>query len=131
MRANDLPELDAIARRYWSLGLRFFAIETLTDTLHVRAEQDLPSAAATERLAQWLAEVPALRHRQTGVDASTTLTSREREVVALAARGLPDRGVAEVLGISVRTAQTHLSRAFTKLGVHRRSELAALLDEGV
>jgi DNA-binding CsgD family transcriptional regulator len=51
-------------------------------------------------------------------------------VVALAARGLPDRGVAEALGISVRTAQTHLSRAFTKLGVHRRSELAALLDEG-
>lgn len=129
-RANDLRELDAIARRYWSLGLRFSAIETLSDTLRIRAEQDLPLAAATERLAQWLAEAPALRHRRTGIDSSTALTSREREVVALAARGLPDRGVAEALGISVRTAQTHLSRAFTKLGVHRRSELAALLDEG-
>ncbi|GAA4753589.1 LuxR family transcriptional regulator [Amnibacterium soli] len=128
--ALDLLELDAVARRYWALGLRCCAIETLTSTIRLRVERELPTTAAAERLAQWTAEVPALRHRRTGIDASTTLTSREREVVALAARGLPDRGVAEALGISVRTAQTHLARAFTKLGVHRRSELAALLDDG-
>jgi DNA-binding NarL/FixJ family response regulator len=132
LRAGDVAELDAVARRYWSVGLRVYAIETVANTIRIRGERALPTTAALERLAQWTAETPALRHRHAGVaGAATALTSREREVVSLAARGLPDRGVAEHLGISVRTAQTHLSRAFTKLGVHRRSELAALLDEGV
>jgi DNA-binding CsgD family transcriptional regulator len=130
LHAQDLPELDAVARRYWSLGLRSYAVETLATSIRLRAEQDLPTTAPAERLAQWTTEVPTLRYRQTGVEASATLTFREREVVALAAHGLPDRGVAEALGISVRTAQTHLSRAFTKLGVHRRSELGPLLDDG-
>lgn len=129
--ANDLAELDAVARRYWAVGLRWFAVETVVGTIRRRSDEGLPTTAAAERLAQWTSEVPALRLRQPGVGAATALTSREREVVALAARGLPDRGVADELGISVRTAQTHLSRAFTKLGVHRRAELVGLLDDGV
>ncbi|MBW4042740.1 MAG: AAA family ATPase [Acidobacteria bacterium] len=127
--AGDLGALDGVARRYWSAGLRWFAIETVLRTVGLRTDQGLPTAATAERLAGWPAEVPAVRARHPEADASGALTSREREVVALAARGLPDRGVAEELGISVRTAQTHLSRAFTKLGVHRRSELVGLLDD--
>jgi DNA-binding NarL/FixJ family response regulator len=129
IRAGDLAALDAAGRRYWSSGLRVYAIETVVNTIRLRGEQQLPTTAAMERLAQWTAEVPSLRHRPTVAGGATVLTSREREVVSLAAKGLPDRGVAEQLGISVRTAQTHLARAFTKLGVHRRSELAGVLDE--
>ena len=73
--------------------------------------------------------VPAAAAEPLYLRNKVALTTREREVVGLAARGLPDRAVAEHLGISLRTAQTHLARAFTKLGVHRRSELAGLLDE--
>lgn len=132
LREVDLGALDSVARRYWSVGLRSYAVETVAGSIRLRSEQELPTTAAAERLAMWTAEVPGLRRRFAGAGSGTALTSREREVVSLAARGLPDRGVADALGISVRTAQTHLSRAFTKLGVHRRAELAGLLlDDGV
>lgn len=45
------------------------------------------------------------------------LTDREREVAALAARGLSRREVAERLYLSERTVGNHLHRAYGKLGV--------------
>jgi DNA-binding CsgD family transcriptional regulator len=130
VRDGDLAVLDGVARRYWAADLRHYAVEVAADGVARRTEQGLPTTAAAERLAQFAAELPALRLPAVP-GAPDALTAREREVVRLAARGLPDRGVAEHLGISVRTAQTHLSRAFAKLGVHRRSELADLLDREV
>ena len=63
-----------------------------------------------------------------------SLTRREAEVAALAARGLTNRAIAERLGLSVRTAETHLHRAMGKLGADRREDLllhADRLDPGV
>ncbi|HEV7758509.1 MAG TPA: helix-turn-helix transcriptional regulator, partial [Acidimicrobiales bacterium] len=57
------------------------------------------------------------------------LSRREHEVARLAARGLTNRQIAERLYVSVRTAESHLARVFTKLGVHRRDELAELLGD--
>ena len=51
------------------------------------------------------------------------LTSREAEIVALAARGWSSPAIAEELVLSVRTVESHLYRAFAKLGVSSRSEL--------
>ncbi|HSU35113.1 MAG TPA: helix-turn-helix transcriptional regulator [Propionibacteriaceae bacterium] len=45
----------------------------------------------------------------------------------LAARGLTDRQIAERLVLSVRTIQTHLVRAYRKLQVGSRRELATAL----
>ena len=42
-------------------------------------------------------------------------------------RGLSNRGIAERLGIAVRTVDNHLHRAYAKLGVGSRGELAPLL----
>ena len=56
-----------------------------------------------------------------------TLTAREREVIELAARGLTNREIGEQLFVSVRTVNTHLYRAYAKLGVNDRVQLAALL----
>lgn len=50
------------------------------------------------------------------------LTERELEVLKLAAQGLSNREIATELSISVRTAQTHLSNVFNKLGVGSRTE---------
>jgi DNA-binding NarL/FixJ family response regulator len=50
------------------------------------------------------------------------LTDREMEVLRLAARGMTNRGIADELSISVRTAQVHLSNVFSKLGVGSRTE---------
>jgi DNA-binding CsgD family transcriptional regulator len=55
------------------------------------------------------------------------LTTREREITALAARGLSNRTIAERLTVSVRTVEGHLYRAGLKLGVSERSALAEVL----
>lgn len=49
------------------------------------------------------------------------LTNREREVLELVAQGLSDRAIADDLGISPRTAMTHVSNIIKKMKVHSRS----------
>jgi len=51
------------------------------------------------------------------------LTTREREIVTLVARGLRNSEVAARLFISVVTVKTHLSNVFQKLGIRDRSDL--------
>ena len=53
------------------------------------------------------------------------LTRREFEVARLVARGLTNREIAEELRITARTAGSHLEHIRAKLGVSRRSEIAA------
>jgi RNA polymerase sigma factor (sigma-70 family) len=51
------------------------------------------------------------------------LTTREREVLKLAARGLHAKEIASDLGISSRTVEVHKSRIMEKLGVRNVAEL--------
>ena len=53
------------------------------------------------------------------------LTLRELEVARLVARGLTNREIAEELRITARTAGSHLEHIRAKLGMSRRSEIAA------
>jgi len=63
------------------------------------------------------------RHTATGeVTAFTPLTERELEVLRLAAKGESNKDIAEILGLSDRTVQTHLSNIFKKLAVASRTE---------
>ncbi|MGW0195461.1 helix-turn-helix transcriptional regulator, partial [Nonomuraea sp. NPDC003201] len=55
------------------------------------------------------------------------LTPQERHVVFLAARGASNREIAARLFLSPRTVGYHLYRAFPKLGITSRTELANLL----
>jgi len=55
-----------------------------------------------------------LRHR---------LTAREREIVQLLAEGKTSKEVASVLGISVKTAETHRANIMRKLEIHSVSEV--------
>jgi two-component system, NarL family, nitrate/nitrite response regulator NarL len=49
-------------------------------------------------------------------------TPREREVLALLARGLSNRDIADALEISAHTAKFHVNSILQKLGVERRTE---------
>ena len=66
------------------------------------------------------------------VGTSPGLTEREREIATLAARGLTNRQIAEVLVLSVRTVETHVSRVLAKLGFNTRGQLTVWAhEEGV
>ena len=54
--------------------------------------------------------------------AGPPLTPRELDVLRAAARGLGNKAIGRELGMSARTAQTHLTRTYAKLGVSSRTE---------
>lgn len=51
------------------------------------------------------------------------LTDREKQVLKLVAEGKANKEVAQLLGISVKTAMSHRERLLEKLGLHGRTEL--------
>ncbi|MUT67960.1 response regulator transcription factor [Paenibacillus sp. NEAU-GSW1] len=52
-----------------------------------------------------------------------TLSEREREIVALIAKGFSNKEIAEQLVISVKTVESHKSNVMEKLGLKTRPEL--------
>jgi DNA-binding NarL/FixJ family response regulator len=71
----------------------------------------------------------ALLHgRPTGRPAARAggeLTDREREVLALVARGLANRQIARTLGIREGTVKAHLTSAYQRIGVRDRTSAVA------
>jgi DNA-binding CsgD family transcriptional regulator len=57
---------------------------------------------------------------------AATLTRREREVLKLISEGLTNAEIAQRLFIAAKTAEHHVGRALSKLGVRSRAEAAAL-----
>lgn len=51
------------------------------------------------------------------------LTARERQVLQLIAEGKSTRDVASLLGISVKTAESHRTRLMSKLDIHETASL--------
>jgi FixJ family two-component response regulator len=63
-----------------------------------------------------------------GKAAGGALSDRERQVMALMVRGLPNRHIASELGISARTVEVHKARVMAKLGARNLVELIRLAD---
>jgi predicted ATPase/DNA-binding CsgD family transcriptional regulator len=119
-----------------TLGLVAFPMMT------ERADRNLASAAAAlgdesaararqEGARLSLAEAVAYAQRGRGEHADAThgwasLSPVERQVVELASQGLSNPDIAKELFISRNTVKAHLSRAYTKVGVANRTELARL-----
>jgi DNA-binding NarL/FixJ family response regulator len=65
--------------------------------------------------------LPGLQRRS--LRPSGALTRREREILQLLAEGHTNKAVAKLLGISVKTAETHRARVMRKLGIKSLAEL--------
>jgi DNA-binding NarL/FixJ family response regulator len=68
----------------------------------------------------------------TGDELYQSLTDREKQVLKLVAEGNSNKEVAQLLGISVKTAMSHRERVMQKLDIHNRTELVKFaLKQGV
>jgi NarL family two-component system response regulator LiaR len=87
----------------------------------VHGGEALLHPAATATVMRELAD-----HAEPADEADLGLTGREREVLALVARGLPNKLIAHELGIAEKTVKTHMSSILAKLGVTDRTQAALL-----
>jgi DNA-binding NarL/FixJ family response regulator len=71
----------------------------------------------------------ALSYRDSA-DLTEPLTTREGEVARLVAEGMTNREIAGSLCVSVRTVESHVDGALSKLGLHNRTRLAAWVSRG-
>jgi DNA-binding NarL/FixJ family response regulator len=79
-----------------------------------RGESPLHPKAARELLTQ----------RDAPQSAEPDLTARENEILALLAKGLPNKRIALDLGISEKTVKAHVTSIFNSLGVTDRTQAA-------
>ncbi|WP_030213122.1 helix-turn-helix domain-containing protein [Streptomyces sp. NRRL WC-3626] len=132
----DGEALEDVSSRFRTMGAVAPAAEAAAQAAEVyrkdgrRRASRLARAASARLLAEsGCALVPwaaPREHRQP--DRTAPLTSREREVAALAAGGLSNRDIAERLVVSVRTVENHLYRVYEKLGITARSDLGGALQ---
>jgi DNA-binding CsgD family transcriptional regulator/tetratricopeptide (TPR) repeat protein len=123
---KDRMALEDVADRFEKLGALLLAAEVgLTVATLYRDQSDSRGANKWDQQVDRLVRrcgafrAPSLRWR----GSSAKLTKREQEIVALAGSGASSKAIAERLGVSARTVETHLQNAYLKLGVKGRHEL--------
>jgi len=92
--------------------------ELLRSIRRAAVGQTLIDADATKRAMERMIQMPG-----------SELTEREREVLALIARGYTNKQIAEALTVTEKTARNHVSHILEKLGLSRRSEAAVYAVE--
>ena len=99
--------------------------ELLKAVREIAAGKTLLKPEATRQAIQRMTSLANGTYNEPGEE----LTDREREVLALVARGYTNKRIAEALSVSEKTARNHVSHILEKLGLARRSEAAAYAVE--
>jgi DNA-binding CsgD family transcriptional regulator len=100
------------------LGLRGFSFERTINQLKPAAKPVVSAAP------------PKLEPACEAVSEHYGLTPREREVLALLARGRNASSIQDLLTISRNTVKTHIKNVYAKLEVHSQQELIDLVEQG-
>jgi DNA-binding CsgD family transcriptional regulator len=100
----------------------------------LRAARELFDALGTtqwsERARQQLRATGETSRRRVP-EARDQLTPQELQITQLAATGLTNREIGQMLYLSPRTISSHLYRTFPKLGITSRAELRGVLERGI
>lgn len=126
----DGTELDGAAERFTSMGMLLHAAEAgvAAAAAHRRTRHPGRARAAESRATALLDRCEGARTPATSMLCEReALTGRERQVATLASTGLTNREIALQLEVSVRTVDNLLHRAYSKLEVSARTELASSL----
>ncbi len=83
---------------------------------------------ATEGAEAWVARVDDELGRVVVRRAPEELSATELSIARLAADGLSNQAIAEQVFVSVKTVEANLKRAYRKLGISSRAQLARALD---
>jgi DNA-binding NarL/FixJ family response regulator len=126
----DLDEYVFEALRAGASGfaLKSRPLEELLSAIRtVAAGEALLAPSVTRRLIAHFAESD--QKTKPAPPGLAELTDREREVLALVARGLSNAELTQTLHVSLPTAKTHVSRILTKLGARDRTQLVVIAYE--
>lgn len=122
-----MHESDRMVRRALDAGARGYLLKSdLTDSL-IKAVKAV--ADGKRFLAPKVSEIvldgflKARSHDPQEDRAGTRTTPREEEIIRLLAEGKVNKEIAALLGISVRTVETHRARIMLKLSLHSLAEL--------
>ena len=127
---SDGAMLEKCSDEFGALGADLLAAESAVSAAvaHARHGSARKAANAQRKASGWMelcagAQTPGT----SAIQPRVLLTPREQEVATMAARGLSNREISNTLEVSVRTIENQLQRAYEKLGVASRGELAAAL----
>ncbi|MDQ1037627.1 DNA-binding NarL/FixJ family response regulator [Streptomyces sp. V3I8] len=122
---------DYVAQALRAGASGFLGKDVTADTLlaglrTVASGEALLSPGATRTLITRFLTSPAPGGRLAPPERLSDLTTREREVMSLAAEGKSNTEIAEDLTVSPLTVRTHIHRAMTKLGARDRAQLVVI-----
>ena len=130
--AKDSGALVAAAERFEEIGALLYAAEALGESaVHFRRDGlSRDAAAAQQKAARLLARCEgAVTPFVRAIGARAQLTPAELDTALQAATGSTDKQIAEMMHLSVRTVENRLHRAYQKLGLSHRRELADALRD--
>jgi DNA-binding CsgD family transcriptional regulator len=132
LAARNSAALDKVSGDFEGMGAILYAAEASAEaavTLR-RAGNARNAAAAEQKAARLLARCEGATTPSVGtITARVRLTPGELDVTLRAASGRSNKQIASDITLSVRTVESHLQRAYEKLGVSGRHELAEALGD--
>jgi len=126
----DSSALEEVGIAYEEIGELVAAVDaTAQAAFHLHTAARTRDALRTSRRASTLAERAqgARTFALQRLEHAPSLSTREYEIARLAAQGLSNRAIADLLGISVRTVEGHILRALAKSGLSGRAALASVV----
>jgi DNA-binding NarL/FixJ family response regulator len=120
MYANESYVLEALRNGAAAYVLKEASAADLVHAIHevIAGRRHLSPPLSEKAIEAYLQ-----RAKAASADPFEGLTTREHEVLHLAAEGRSNPEIAERLGISTRTVETHRANFLAKLGLHNQTEL--------